>query len=644
MSSISNNPNIFSLANVNSFMEALKDFRGKSGLTPDEYHATAFQLEEVLSMSNGELEEIVLEGVTSDDIVAWRNMFYEGMRRGDYPVQISSRNLWAYNEEFSSFRSEPIEGDKFIALFSGLAAPASQQTFEDCMHTLYQLYTLHEILLFRPDNQVKQIFSILLHCQVARIIALKPEFQNKSYFLLDLPEGLKLPIHLEESFNGLKFCCYKMADGRWRVGVTHAFQDTLLRVARFNANNTQMLILDNKNTLINRSCVIIEADIPPRTNLIWINNIRVSLSYCKSPKGFWEGGRNTSSFVFGINPRLPTPFIQEFLQDTVFAHDPDELVAPEERACVEEEAQCIVEAFQEELTKPFINDPLNPSTHVAFELSSPQSRSDKLWVLFYLLKILESDPDAYTKEIIQVAELMGYTCSKKEKKGLETAGKTWPKLLVQHLTKFSKQQLAIELQKESLAAAALPPPPAAAADLRPEGKEGEEIPPADRQPNREQPLSQQDEKEGIKLEKQTEKARRRALFEERERREAEARQREAEAKDEAETPPSATKKAGDTLSIFSKREQEEVSSIYAGNPMNAKRFAKFAMNLLRKKVGSLEGTAMRRHGDGSHQKLHFTQENGPSGGVTFRIHHGGDGHGNLRNQRDTLDRILSLNP
>jgi hypothetical protein len=75
--------------------------------------------------------------------------------------------------------------------------------------------------------------------------------------------------------------------------------------------------------------------------------------------------------------------------------------------------------------------------------------------------------------------------------------------------------------------------------------------------------------------------------------------------------------------------------------MKARNFAMFARGLLRKKAHSL-GATLHRTAVGSHQKIHFKQIDGTSGGVTFRIHHGGDDHGYLRGQQDTLSRIFSL--
>jgi K+/H+ antiporter YhaU regulatory subunit KhtT len=132
------------------------------------------------------------------------------------------------------------------------------------------------------------------------------------------------------------------------------------------------------------------------------------------------------------------------------------------------------------------------------------------------------------------------------------------------------------------------------------------------------------------LEKQVEKARRRESYEQKQRELVlEALQKKAKEKPE--------------LSLFTLDfdEKQQVASIYKGNPMKAKDFTTFAMNLLRKKAEAL-GATLHQNTAGSHPKLHFKRADGTSGGVTFRIHHGGDDHGVPSKQKDTLDRIFQL--
>jgi hypothetical protein len=55
------------------------------------------------------------------------------------------------------------------------------------------------------------------------------------------------------------------------------------------------------------------------------------------------------------------------------------------------------------------------------------------------------------------------------------------------------------------------------------------------------------------------------------------------------------------------------------------------------------GASAKTHTKGSHPTIHFKRKDGgPSGGVTFSIHHGGDKHGSLPVQKDTLTRILAI--
>lgn len=611
-------------------------------------------LEEILSLSN---KTIFRRGVPLPCIKAWRDRFYEGVDAEEASlVKFSRETAWAYDERFFVTRDNQMEmgfdekgklffkqtthQDYFVTAFHHMMHSRFWDDSDRHIEVLSSLYRLHKTVTFPDNDPTEQVFFKLMDCLVEKIVAHDPKLRDKEIFSLCLPNskghGVAELKHL---------CCHKTVNG-WRVGDFNAFPDTSLRIAQFNTNNTKMLVLDKAGQLIQRPCVFIEARVRHEATDELLHIVKVNIVLCRGSNELSRGQRNAITFTFEMDLRETPLQMHRFRQDAPWITDMSESVKPADLEHMKREAEQMFVAFQTRLTGPILQD---RSSHVALELLAPRSPSDKLWVIVNLLTELKKDPVANAEQIAHVAEIMHCAFSEEELAQLSSEGKAElthdgctvsSEAVVDKLLASSKAQLMKALQPPKApsgdsASSAVPttkqqtPSDSAAVEPLHEAKGGD---PATFSAEEKREEERQRFMQQRTLEKQVEKERRREAYEF-ERRKAEARAARTSAE---ETTPSC-------LAMFSLdfEEQQRVDSVYGGQPMKAKDFATFAMGLLRRKAQCV-GASVHQNTVGSHPKLHFKRADGTSGGVTFRIHHGGDDHGYLTAQRDTLGRIFDL--
>ncbi|MBS0652899.1 MAG: hypothetical protein JSR39_05140 [Verrucomicrobia bacterium] len=631
-------------------------------------------LEEILSRSNA---EIFQKGVPLDLIKAWRDRFYEGLESTEPAIirKFSREDQWAYDPRFfetsdrqmeigidesgSFFMKESTHRDKFVSEFHHMMHPAFWEDNGRHFKFLLSLYRLHKTVVFPQDDPVEKVFLKLMDCVVEKMAAHQPKLQGSTFFSFALPDSAD-----HEVAKHKRLCCFQTALG-WRVGDCNAFPDTEIRIVQFNTNHTKKLILDKSNQPFHRPSVVIEAGIRPEAEGDLKKIIKVNIVLCNGPQVLSHDQRNAVTFTFDIDLRQSPLKMERFRQNSPWITDLTEQVGQREFENVKNQAELMFEAFREKLTAPFLE---KPDSHVVFELVPPKSSSDKLWVQAGLLDMLRQDPVRYSKEIAYVAEETNCTFSEEELVTLCKQGKAeltnegdytvLPDAVADKLYTSVRAQFIQALQSPSLPASSLPssialpllsPKKTVEKDVVLDSSSSSVEDPIDSpkkavvsdEPSEPlkassdiEPLSvkQQEEidRQRRLMEKQVEKARRREAFEHRQRK-LEAEELERRTREER----------SHTLFTLDFEDQQQVDSIYKGHPMKAKDFTTFAMNLLQKKANAL-GATIHQNTAGSHPKLHFKRADGPSGGVTFRIHHGGDDHGFASTQKDTLNRIFQL--
>ncbi|MBS0607187.1 MAG: hypothetical protein KF898_04160 [Parachlamydiales bacterium] len=666
-----NIPQIFSTLQLDSHILPFQ-------IAPSQIASSSFDhsdpLEEILSLSN---VEIFHKGVPLALIKVWRDRFYEGLEGKEQSIllKLSRDDAWAYDRFFfetgdkeveigfdetgSLFMRQSTHQDHFVSEFHHMMHPAFWEDRSRHSKILLSLYRLHKIVAFSQDDPVEKVFLKLMDCVVEKMAAHQPKLQGSTFFSFALPNSAD-----HEVAKNKRLCCFKTAMG-WRVGDCNAFPDTDIRIVQFNTNHTKKLILDKSNQPFNRPSVVVEAGIRPEAEGDLTKIVKVNIVLCTGPRELSHDQRNAVTFTFDIDLRQSPLKMERFRQNSPWITDLSEHVEQIELENVKNQAELMFEVFQKEITAPFI---AKPDSHVVFELVPPKSSSDKLWVLAGLLDILKKDPVGYSKEIAFVAEKMNCTFSEEELVTLSMEGNAEltlegdytvsPDVVAEKLYASVRTQFLQALQPPSLPANSSPSSIALPLHSPKKAvKEDEvfasssapvEIPidfpmkavvsdePSDpvKASSDIEPLSLKQQEEVDRrqrlMEKEVEKARRREAFEYKQRKlEAEALERKTK------------EERSHTLFTLDFEDQQQVDSIYKGYPMKAKDFTAFAMNLLQKKANAL-GATLHQNIAGSHPKLHFKRADGPSGGVTFRIHHGGDDHGFASNQKDTLNRIFQL--
>lgn len=631
-------------------------------------------LEEILFRSNAEIFQM---GVPLDLIRIWRDRFYEGLESTEPSIilKFSRDDAWAYDPHFfetgdrqveigidesgSFFMKQSTYKDMFVSEFHHMMHPAFWEDNGRHLKFLLSLYRLHKTVVFPQDDPVEKVFLKLMDCVVEKMAAHQPKLQGSTFFSFALPDSAN-----HEVAKNKRICCIK-TDMGWRVGDCNAFPDTEIRIVQFNTNHTKKLILDKSNQPFRRPSVVIEAGIRPEAEGDLAKIVKVNIVLCNGPQVLSHDQRNAVTFTFDIDLRHLPFTMERFRQNSPWITDLTEHVGQIEFENVKNQAELMFEAFQTELTAPFLQ---KPDSHVVFELVPPKSSSDKLWVQVGLLDILKKDPVRYSNEIAYVAEEMSCAFSDEELLALSMEGNAEltlegdyivsPDAVAAKLSSSVRAQLLQALQapslpaSSSLSSSSLPlhspkktdekdvvlasssAPVEGPIDFPKKAVVSDEPAEPVKAPIHIDPVSVKQQEEVDRqqrlMEKQVEKARRREAFEHRQRK-LEAEELERRTREER----------SHTLFTLDFEDQQQVDSIYKGYPMKAKDFTTFAMNLLKKKAHAL-GATLQQNTAGSHPKLHFKRAGGPSGGVTFRIHHGGDDHGFASTQKDTLNRIFHL--
>jgi len=561
-------------------------------------------IQQILAMTN---EEIMQKGIPMPLFLAWRDAFYEGFAKESSITVISRLTNWAVDR--SLLETDPNHLQNFFAKFSWIRSSDIIDNPYNQRNILKNLYKLQHTTFFALNDPVQQVFIRLMDCLAEKIARETPQFQNAPFFSLPL-NGIRNPY---TEFKQLFL--FKTVNG-WRVGEFDRFPNVKNHVVQFNINNTQMLILDDKEQPIDRPCNIIQAKMRPfeetwnemRLDVNLVNPPKVDIVLCSGTDALYRGQDNATTFTFDVDRTVNPPQMIRFKQNAPCVDASTHLVSKHNLALAQAEAEVMFESFKsqfgsiQEYAKPMI-----------FELSAPQSREDKLAVASYMLLEWKKNPVENAEFINEAANLLGCEFSKEEVANLEKTEQAkatkdgyeiFPKAVVEKLvttttTAWKKAMQAPAAKTVAVETKTAPPEQAAA--------------------------TQQ-----IQLEKQVEKARRKAAFD-------------LEQKKQTAVETAAEKVTEQPVSLLgaSPKDRDKVESIYAGNPMGAKNFATFAIGLLRKKAAAV-GASVQSHTKGSHPKLHFKKADGTSGGVTFKIHHGGDGHGFLAAQKETLKRIFDL--
>ncbi len=563
-------------------------------------------VQQILMMSD---EEILRNGIPRVNFVAWRDAFYEGLDN-ESSIRIKSRAAaWAW--QTSLLHDNPKHLQNFDVTFETLFKPTMLVIPTNQNIQLIDLYMLHHTTFFSPNDPVQQVFIRIMDCLAESLAKGNPKL-NANYFRISVSL-----FGTDTEYTRFKnLFCFKTING-WRVGVFDRFPNAKHHVVQFNLNNTQMLILNDKDEPIDRPYNIVQARMlpykgiwdKPEHNINEVNPPKVDIVLVRGMDPLYRGEDNAITFTFDIDRMVNPPQMLRFKQAAPCVDATTKLVSKDDLASAKAEAEVLFEFFKpqlasvQELDKPVI-----------FELAAPQSKEDKLAVAILMLLEWKKNPVENAEFINEAANLL--TCEFSESEIADLQSKEQAKETKDGY-EISPAAVADKLFKNAKTAwekIRKPPEEEPAMVPLPQGEIKTEAP---QKPT----LENQVKKERLKAAVVSEQKRQTA-------REALAEQEEA------------TLQPVSLLGISAK-DRDKVESIYTGNPMGAKNFATFAMGLLRKKAAAI-GAAVQSNTKGSHPKLHVKKADGSSGGVTFKIHHGGDGHGFLAAQKETLRRIFSL--
>jgi len=573
---------------------------------------------EILQTSN---QDFLENGIPLNLIEAWKDRFYSSL----YSESNMIRQLcnidasWAVDlgffiggprsTIFSSTNDSITPQEYFMLRFKRMCYQYFWNDTPKLIITLVHLYKLKKSIASQ-DALFDEILRKFMNCVTEKIVQASPEFQNKELFSIGLPNSED-----HEVAKHKRLCFFKTTAG-WIAGDFDAFPKSSIRIATFNLNNTKILILDTNEKIVERPTTIINASLKPISAGARQDLVKVDIVTYSGSERLRSNNRNAVTFTFIIDKNNLDSGMLMFKQDAPFITDLTEIVTGQNLKYIKSETERVLEAFG----KDFISVK-NYSEPCIFELLHPETKVDKLLVLAFIFRELKKNPKENASLIQYAATMLGCNFSEEELEKLETSGQATVgkdgydisiEAVVDKLESDTKAEMTLLLNDSTPKSTAQPSlehkdEPAAAEIKHPDKAV-----------------------EAIKLEKVLKKAQRKAAFE------AEQRKVQAQA---AQVDTSST--SGQMTSIFDKREQAEIDSIYKGAPMKGQKFATFAMGLMRKKAAAL-GATVEGNRVGSHPKLHFKRKDGTSGGVTFHVPHGRDSHGNLSSQKDTLERIFSL--
>lgn len=566
-------------------------------------------IQQILAMSDKEIFE---NGIPRANFIAWRDAFYEGFKN-ESSIPVRSRfTAWAESDDLAD--NNPNRLKNFDELFDTLLNPLNLSIPLNHGILFINLYMCHHTTFFSPNDPVEQVFIRIMDCLAQRIAEGNPKLRNANFFSIPASRyGCETPSTRFKNLFG-----FKTVHG-WRVGEFDRFPDAKNHVVQFNLNNTKMLILNDKDEPIDRPCNIIQEVIAPyekglnkpEIDMNKINPPKVNIVLVRGIDALYRGEDNAITFTFDIDRTVDPAQMIRFKQAAPCVDETTKLVSLRDLESARAEAEVLFESF-----KPQFVTLQEYSKSISFELAAPQNKADKLAVATHLLLEWKKNPVENVELIKEAANLLTCEFSECEIRDLESKGQVKE---TKDGTEVSPaavvDKLLTTVKKEWAKALAAPTEPITV--HMPQGEIKMEPPEAPPKPN---------------LEKQVEKERRKAVVVAEQKRET------------ARVALAAQEKAAQqstSLLGISPKDRDKVESIYAGNPMGAKNFATFAMGLLRKKAAAT-GATVQSNTKGSHPKLHIKKADGSSGGVTFKIHHGGDGHGFLAAQRETLERIFAL--
>jgi hypothetical protein len=561
-------------------------------------------VQQILMMSD---EEILRNGIPRVNFVAWRDAFYEGFDNNS-SISIHSRmTTWAEKDRLQ--RKDPNHLQNFDMTFDILYSPAELALPFNQHMQLIHLYMLHHTTFFSPNDPVQQVFIRIMDCLAENLTKRNPELRNAKFFSLPLL-GDKKP----EAIRFKNLFLLKTAQG-WRVGEFDRFPNVKHYVVQFNMNNTKMLILDDKEKPIDRPCNIVQATRRPyiMEKLDYVANIvnppKVEIILFRGMDALYRGEDNAITFTFDIDRMVNPPQMIRFKQAAPCVDATTKLVSEQDLATAKAEAEVLFESFKPQLNS--VQEDEKPG--VVFELAAPQSKADKLAVAVHMLSEWKKNPVENAEFIIEAANLLTCEFSESEIADLQSKEQVKPTKEGYEISPAAVVDKLLTTAKTEWKKALAPPEEEPATVPVPQGEIKTEAP---QKPTLENQVKKERHKAAVVSEQKRQTAR------------------------EALEQEGATLQPVSLLGISAK-DRDKVESIYAGNPMGAKNFATFAMGLLRKKAAAT-GAAVQSNTKGSHPKLHVKKADGSSGGVTFKIHHGGDGHGFLAAQKETLRRIFSL--
>ena len=499
---------------------------------------------------------------------------------------------------------------------------------ENRVDQLVILYRLYKVVAFlNPEDRIKIILWKLMGYLAERIASNTPDCREKTFFSLPLPHSQG-----NTTAERKRLCCYKTAQG-WRIGDFDLFQGTLMRIAQFNANKTQMLLLEPNCQPLQHRSIVIEAHIRPGQEILpYI--VLCHLYIYNGPCGLSQGYDNTRTFAFDIlrnikksetllkgnvaplsDERIPLQ-IMNFRTVISSEMDPSQNMEDQSMETIKIYAESIFKSFKNEIIRPIAK---NPWSSVIIPLTPPCNSTDDLYLLVQLLTELKKDPSANAKEIAYIAQEMDCGFSEEKLEELVKTGKATQSKEGYHVSAEDAVDQLLQVSKKQLSEILI-------TEQVSKEKLGEE--PLQRSEPKDTKMSIKQ----IQATQQLEKAKKKQDFK---------RNQKKQQKQLTKIQSDLNANNTPSESIFGAKMQEQIHSVYTGQPKTAKNFATFALSLIRQKVKSL-GASLQIMAKGSHRKLHIKYPNGSSSGVTIVIPHGKDSHGNLSAQKRTLRQILQF--
>jgi hypothetical protein len=593
-------------------------------------------LSALLSMSP---EEIARRGVPEASFSAWVTEFRNGLKDGTLVLFLNPETAWTMNSPMCPFfiqnsllvpdteqkRNEMWES--FSEKFQSMTTKNFWKNPQEIQPLLLNMVLLYSITLFPPNHPVETAFLKFIDC-FAKAIVPKPDYP---YFILNWASIPTEHTPLRNEVCRYKQCFFLNTEEGWRVGIFDNFPNTPFKLVQFNPNRTKMLILDHERKPLAGSHMIVQANKPTddenfQSKAALAQEGIVRTTICTGMDKLRQGKQNAVSFSFSTNLTPPIK-VKQFRQACITTDNPAEKLSPQQVHSAREAAEALLDAFKDEFTSMKEREYANP---VMFELASPQSALDHVQVRLNLLRELQKDPVANADLIAEAAEMMGCDFSEQELQTLvnkkeatitEEGCDISPKAVIDKLVDVAKTQYMLALKAPKAPAIEMKKPLA-------EQKTTGPVPPtpapkktkAKKTDSPEQQIAAGRQQAAVALEQQR-----------------------LTPSNTAERPISEALPQDLSCLGYTPREQSQVASIYAGQPMKATQFTTFAMNLLRKQAAAKGASTSTNTKKGSHPTVHFKRSDGTSGGVTFGVHHGKkDAHGFAHGQRTTLEAIFKV--